>query len=150
MATPTAQDCVDAFTAGWIASKGLPSAITCDNGNTFRAGLWADFHTKLGLKVDFTPLYHPQSLGSGERAHKDLKAGMKARLVEMGDRHGHQWIEALPWVLLGCRTCYSSRFKTSSAYLVYGHTLQVPGALLQTTTECLAKDDPQAVLAHLH
>ena len=149
MPSATAQNCVDAFAAGWIASKGLPSVLTCDNGNTFRAGLWADFHTKLGLKADFTPLYHPQSLGSGERAHKDLKAGLKARLVDMGDRHGEKWMDALPWVLLGRRNCYSSRFKTSSADLVYGQTLQVPGSLLQTAADGVAKDDPDAVLALL-
>ena len=92
--------------------------------------MWADFHSKLGLKVDFTPLYHPQSLGSGERAHKDLKASMKARLCDMGDKHGNRWMEALPWVLFGRRNCYSSRFKTSSAHQVYGQTLQVLGSLL--------------------
>ena len=149
MPAATALNCVDAFAAGWIASKGLPSVLTCDNGNTFRAGLWTEFGSKLGLKVDFTPLYHPQSLGSGERAHKDLKAGLKARLFEMGDRHGNQWMDALPWVLLGRRNCYSSRFKTSAADLVYGQTLQVPGSLLQTSADGLAKDDPEAVLAHL-
>ena len=149
MPAATALNCVNAFAEGWIASKGIPSDLTCDNGNTFRAGLWADFNSKLGLKVDFTPLYHPQSLGSGERAHKDLKTGLKARLFEMGDRHGEKWMDALPWVLLGRRNCYSSRFKTSAADLVYGQTLQVPGSLLQTSTEGVAKEDPEAVLRQL-
>ena len=149
LAAATAQSCVDAFTAGWIASKGIPSKVTCDNGSTFTAGLWTDFHARLGLKVEFTPLYHPQSLGSGERAHKDLKVGLKARLLDMGDTHGTSWMDALPWVLLGRRTCFTPRFGTSSADMVYGQTLQVPGSLLQTATDGTAKVDPAAVLAQL-
>ena len=75
---------------------------------------------------------------------------MKARLLEIGVRHGHQWMAALQWVLLGRRNCYSARFKTSSADLVYRQTLQVPGSLLQTSTDGLVKEDPEAVLQQLH
>ncbi|KMQ85927.1 pol polyprotein [Lasius niger] len=38
-----------------------------------------------------------------------------------------QWIETLPVVLLGLRTCYKENLGTSAAELVYGTTLKVPG-----------------------
>lgn len=41
--------------------------------------------------------------------------------------HGDNWTESLPIVLLGIRSCFKDDLQTSSAELVYGETLRLPG-----------------------
>ena len=57
-----------------------------------------------------------------ERFHRSLKAALKARLIL-----GHNWVEELPWVLLGLRTASKEDLGYSSAELVYDEPLTVPG-----------------------
>ena len=101
-----AANCCNAFIAQWVSRWGIPETATCDNGNTFVSNLWSKLHEQLGTVVNYTPVYHPASLGGLERQHRDIKSSLKAVLSHMGDTHGHQWLAALPWVLLGRRTAY--------------------------------------------
>ena len=53
--------------------------------------------------------------------HRTLKGSLKARLT------GPNWIEELPWVMLGLRTNPKQDLNTSPAEMVYGAPLTVPG-----------------------
>ena len=75
-----------------------------------------------------TTAYHPSSNGMIERFHRQLKAAIKA--YPSPDR----WTEALPMVLLGIRTCLKSDLGCSTAELVYGTTLKLPGDFFITPT----------------
>ena len=68
-----------------------------------------------------TSAYYPQSSGLVERFHRHLKSALMARL------HGPNWLDELPWVLLGIRTAPKEDLGCSSAELVYGAPLTVPG-----------------------
>ena len=59
-----------------------------------------------------------------ERFHRSLKTALKARLT------GLNWVEELPWVLLGLRNAPKEEFGYSSAELVYGESLTVPGEFI--------------------
>ena len=59
-----------------------------------------------------------------ERFHRSLKTVLKARLT------GLNWVEELPWVLLGLRNAPKEEFGYSSAELVYGESLTVPGEFI--------------------
>ena len=52
-----------------------------------------------------------------ERFHRHLKSALRTRLT------GPNWIDELPWVLLGIHTAPKEDLRTSSAELVYGITL---------------------------
>jgi hypothetical protein len=56
-----------------------------------------------------------------ERFHRNLKEALKAR----GD--SPDWFQALPWVLLGIRTAPKEDLNCSSAEMLYGMPLTVPG-----------------------
>ena len=47
---------------------------------------------------------------------------------------GPNWFDELPWVLLGIRTFIKEDLKASSAELVYGEPLTVPGSFIAPHT----------------
>ena len=123
-----------AFIDGWIRNYGLPHKITCDNGSTFTAKLWKDLNEQLGTIVGFTPIYSPQSLGTLERQHADLKAGLKATLKAMGDEFQTNWMRMLPFIILGRRTSFHGELQTTPTQAVFGQDVRIPGDLIPPMT----------------
>jgi transposase InsO family protein len=117
-------DCVDALISGWVARFGVPALITSDRGVQFASTLWAALMKKLGVRHVMTTAYHPQSNGVLERFHRRLKEALRARAATT------DWPLHLPWVLLGLRTAPREDSGVSTAELVYGCALQLPGQLL--------------------
>ena len=116
-----AETCARAFLAQWISRFGVPSRITSDRGVQFTSSLWEAVMRIFGSDHCTTTAYHPQSNGMVERFHRQLKAALKAKLA------APNWIEVLPWVLLGIRTAPKEDLGCSSAELVFGYPLTVPG-----------------------
>jgi len=63
-----------------------------------------------------------------ERFHRQLKAAIMAHSTP-------NWVEALPIILLGIRSTLKEDLRATSAELVYGEPLRLPG-------ECFAATDP--------
>jgi len=61
-----------------------------------------------------------------ERVHLQLKDALRARLA------GAQWAQHLPWVLLGLRAAPKEDSGLSSAELLYGEPLALPGQFIAT------------------
>ena len=114
--------CAKALALHWIARLGVPAELTSDRGSQFTSELWATLSQLNGTRRHRTTAYHPQSNGIVERFHRHLKSALMARLT------GPDWIDELPWVLLGIRT--SEDLGCSSAEMVYGAPLTVPGDFL--------------------
>ena len=106
---------------GWISRFSIPEDISSDRGSQFTSALWTEIAKHLGVKVHRTTAFHPQANGMVERFNRSLKTALKARLT------GNNWVEKLPWVLLGLRTAPKKDLGHSSAKLVYGEPLTVPG-----------------------
>jgi hypothetical protein len=100
---------------------GFPLEITSDRGRQFVSALWDAIATALGSQVHHTTSYHPQPNGMVERFHKTLKNSLRARL------QGSNWMDELPWVLLGHRTTPKADLNASPAELVFGDSLLLPG-----------------------
>ncbi len=94
--------------------------MSSDRAPQFTSHFWTAMAELLGTKLHRTTSYHPQSNGMVERFHRHLKTSFKARLTDSN------WMDELPWVLLGIRTAPKEDLKTSSAELVYGAPLTVP------------------------
>ena len=75
----------------------------------------------LGIEVKFTTAYHPEANGMVERFHRTLKAAIRCRLTD------NKWSQALLWVLLGLRNTPKDHVGASSAEVMFGTTLPVPG-----------------------
>jgi hypothetical protein len=67
-----------------------------------------------------TMVYHPQANGMVERAHRQLKDALRARLSSS------EWTSHLPLVLLSLRAASKEDSGVSSAELVMGSPLALP------------------------
>ncbi len=114
-----------AFLFHWLARFGLPADISSDRGAQFTSELWAAIAQLYGSKLHTTTSYHPQANGLVERFHRHFKSALRARL------NGPNWMDELPWILLGIRTAPKDDLKSSSAEMVYGTPLTVPGDFLR-------------------
>ena len=134
------ETCARALVFHWIARFGLPLDITSDRGSQFTSKLWTAITKLLGSKLHHTTGYHPQANGLVERFHRHLKSAIRARLTTPN------WLDELPWVLLGIRTAPKEDLHCSSAELVYGTPLTVPGDFVATPR---GQHDSATVLSHL-
>jgi len=94
--------------------------ITTDQGSQFESNLFEALMKLLGSKRTRTTAYHPESNGIVERWHRSLKAAIMCQA-------NAEWVDALPIVLIGFRTCYKEDIRASTAELLYGKTLRIPG-----------------------
>lgn len=108
---------------GWVARFGVPLRITSDQGRQFESSLFRELQAFLGIKHFRTTPYHPSANGLIERRHRELKAAIKCYGTE-------NWYSVLPFVLLGMRSIVRPELQASSAELVYGTNVTVPGDLI--------------------
>jgi transposase InsO family protein len=104
----------------------VPATVTTDRGAhaQFTSALWTGACTSLGIKHVLTTSYHPQCNGISEHVHRQIKDALRARDV------GSAWHSHLPWVLMGMRAAPKEDLAVSSAELVYGSPLILPGQQL--------------------
>lgn len=119
--------CARALIFHWFARFGLPADISSDRGAQFTSRIWECMAKLLGTKLHRTTSYHPQANGLVERFHRQLKSSLRARL------HGPDWMDELPWVMLGIRTATKPDLKSSSAELVFGAPITVPADFISGT-----------------
>jgi transposase InsO family protein len=117
----TATSCAQALIFHWIARFGNPLNISSDRGPRFTSQLWTSISSLLGTQLHHTTAYHPQSNGLVETFYHHLKSALRARPT------GPYWMQELPWVLLGIRTAPKEDLGCSSAEIIYGAPLTVPG-----------------------
>jgi transposase InsO family protein len=117
-----------------FARFGYPDEIHSDQGTQFTGHLMKELAELLGIRTTVTPAYHPQS-NPVERAHRDLKAGLRAALVDCP----HQdWEDVLPQVLFAFRISPTSTTKLSPFELLFGKDPNIPlGALDPPTDQVL-------------
>ena len=125
--------CTAAFMSSWVARFGMPATLTSDRGTQFSSVTWQQLCARLGIQHIMTTSYHPQAKDMVERVHRQLKNALCAREA------GAEWPEHLPWVLLGLRAAPKETLGLSSAQLVMGQPLVLPGEL-KDVAEAPAED----------
>jgi transposase InsO family protein len=120
--------CAAVFFNSWVSRSGVPAALTSDRGVQFSSAVWEELCSTLGISHRLTTAYHPQANGLVERFHRQLKEALRARL------DNHDWTSHLPWVMLGLRTAPKEDCGLSSAEMVYGEALTLPGQFVETST----------------
>ena len=130
----TAETVARAFIQGWISRFGVPSTVTTGRGRQFESSLWSNLMQLLGCKCIRTTSYHPVANGLIERFHRQLKTALKTHPQPTS------WTDSLPIVLLGIRTQLKDDLKCTTAELVYGTTLRLPGEFFDNSNADLFPD----------
>ena len=125
----TALTVAEAFVSGWVARFGVLSTVTTDRGRQFESALWENLMRLIGTKQIRTTSYHPISNGLIERFHRHLKAALKCQTTP------NNWVSLLPMILLGIRTAVKEDLQCTTAELVYGTTLRLPGEFFDSANE---------------
>ncbi|XP_037919513.1 uncharacterized protein K02A2.6-like [Hermetia illucens] len=123
----TANTVAETFYNNWIARFGVPRIITTDQGSQFESALFQSLAKLIGCERTRTSAYHPASNGILERWHRSLKAAIMC----YGNKN---WVDSLPTILLGLRSCYKDDLNASCAELMYGSTVRLPGEFFDDQT----------------
>jgi len=120
----TAETVATAFWSTWIARFGTPKTITTDQGTQFESAIFKELAQLVGSKRIHTTAYHPQSNGMIERWHRSFKSALMCNA-------GPSWLQLLPTVLLGLRTCFKQDLQASTAEMLYGAPLRLPNEFFE-------------------
>lgn len=116
----TAETVAKAFLSGWVSRFGCPIDVVTDRGQQFESALFQYLCKAIGFRRKRTTAYHPSCNGLVERFHRQLKASITCHA-------NNSWSEILPLVLLGIRSAFKEDLQASSAELLYGEPLRLPG-----------------------
>ncbi|XP_022828375.1 uncharacterized protein LOC111357800 [Spodoptera litura] len=94
---------------------GTPSVIVCDNGKQFVSNQFKDLVSEYGVKLWYTPYYHPQA-NPTERVNKVIGSAI-ASYVE--DNH-KEWDKYIPHIGHAIRTSVHEVTGKTPAYLFFG------------------------------
>lgn len=122
----TAESVAKAFYNQWVSRYGTPLRITTDRGPQFTSDLFLELAKFIGAQHIQTTAYHPQGNRMIERVHRRLK--------ELLTCHSQNWASYLPSILLGMRAAPRDETGVSSAEMVHGQQLRLPGEMYQETT----------------
>jgi len=98
--------------------------ITTDQGRQFESKLFAKLGIHTGFQHSRTTAYNAKCDGKIERFFRHLKSALMCH-------NGSTWYDALPVVLLGIRSAFKEDLQATTAELVYGEPLRLPGQLIQ-------------------
>ena len=87
------------FISEVVHCYGVPHSIITDNGSNFTAEEVKTWCGKMGIKLDYASVYHPQTNGQVERANGLIMSGIKPRLVRSLKELDTHWAEELDSVL---------------------------------------------------
>jgi transposase InsO family protein len=83
------------FFNGITCRFGVPHNIITDNGRNIASDEFHKFYEKLGIKLSFVSVSHPQTNGQVEKINGLICDGIKKRLTKAAGA----WVEELPSVL---------------------------------------------------
>ncbi|GBP39367.1 Transposon Tf2-6 polyprotein [Eumeta japonica] len=99
--------------------------------------------SRFGFQHRRTTAYHPSCNGLVERFHRQLKAAIVCH-------ENANWVESLPLVLLGIRSALKEDLQTTSAELLYGEPLRLPGEFLDEKVDFDYTVDLTEFMSRLH
>ena len=114
------------FISRVVHRYGIPHSIITDNDTNFMADevkLWC---SKMGIKLDYAPVYHPQTNSQVERANGLTMSGITPRLVCSLTESNTHWVEDLDSVLWGLRTTPNRSTGYTPFFMVYGVEAVLP------------------------
>jgi hypothetical protein len=103
-----------AFFDNIVQLHGVPNSIVSGRDPIFMSKFWSELFTLVGLKLNLSMSFHPQSDGQSEAVNKVITM----YLHYLTSNRPHQW---LPWVEYCYNTSFHSLLRSTPFKVVYGH-----------------------------
>jgi RNase H-like domain found in reverse transcriptase/Reverse transcriptase (RNA-dependent DNA polymerase)/Integrase zinc binding domain/Retroviral aspartyl protease/Ty3 transposon capsid-like protein/Integrase core domain/Chromo (CHRromatin Organisation MOdifier) domain len=128
---------------------GLPSKIITDRDPIFTSHFWKDLMQRIGIKLNYSTSYHPQTDGQSEKLNQCIETYLRC-MVSQSPKKWAKWLALAEWWY---NTNYHTAIKTTPFEALYGYAPpQLPMGSLpkgsnQTVNELLA--DRQQIMKRL-
>ncbi|KAJ4780790.1 polyprotein [Rhynchospora pubera] len=96
---------------------GLPASIVSDRGPVFTSRFWQEIMDKLGIKLNLSTAYHPQSDGQVERVNQCVETYLRSMVFNQQK----QWAKWIPLAEYWYNTNFHSSLSITPFKALYGY-----------------------------
>ncbi|GJT58615.1 putative reverse transcriptase domain-containing protein [Tanacetum coccineum] len=105
-----------------VTKHGIPVSIICDRDPRFASNFWKSLQKALGISLDMSTAYHPQTDGQSERTIQTLEDMLRACVIDFGNG----WVKHLPLVEFSYNNSYHASIKAAPFEALYGRKCRSP------------------------
>ncbi|GJW87119.1 putative reverse transcriptase domain-containing protein [Tanacetum coccineum] len=105
-----------------VTMHGIPVSIICDRDPRFVSNFWRSLKKALGMNLDTSTAYHPQTDGQSERTIQTLKDMLRACVIDFGKG----WVNHFPLVEFSYNNSYHASIKAAPFEALYGQKCRSP------------------------
>ncbi|GJV70398.1 reverse transcriptase domain-containing protein [Tanacetum coccineum] len=105
-----------------VCRHGVPISIISDRDSHFTSRFWRSLQKALGINLDMSTVYHPQTDGQSERTIQMLEDMLRAYVIDFGS----SWDRHLPLVELSYNNSYHANIKATPFEALYGRKCTSP------------------------
>jgi transposase InsO family protein len=99
-----------------ITKHRVPVSIISDQDTRFTSRFWKRFHEAMGMRLNISKTYHPQTDGKSERTMQTLEDMLRACVIEFSD----SWDDRLPFVEFSYNNIYHASIGMPPYEALYG------------------------------
>nr|GEY37482.1 putative reverse transcriptase domain-containing protein [Tanacetum cinerariifolium] len=108
-----------------VCRHGIPVSIISDRDSHFTSRLWRSLQEELGMNLNMSTTYHPQTDGQSERSIQTLEDMLRACVIDFGS----SWDCHLPLVEFSYNNSYHTSIKAAPYEALYGHKCRSHGVV---------------------
>ncbi|GJT50633.1 putative reverse transcriptase domain-containing protein [Tanacetum coccineum] len=105
-----------------VAQHGVPVLIISDRDGRFTSRFWRTLQKALGMRLDMSTTYHPQTDGQSERTIQTSEDMLRACVIDFGGN----WDVHLPLVKFSYNNSYHSSIRCAPFEALYGRKCRSP------------------------
>ncbi|GJU95567.1 putative reverse transcriptase domain-containing protein [Tanacetum coccineum] len=105
-----------------VARHGIPVSIISDRDSHFTSRVWQSLHEVLGMQLNLSTAYHPQTDGQSERTIQTLEDMLRACVIDFGNG----WDRHLPLVEISYNNNYHTSIKVAPFEALYDRKCRSP------------------------
>nr|GEU76278.1 putative reverse transcriptase domain, ribonuclease H-like domain, aspartic peptidase domain protein [Tanacetum cinerariifolium] len=105
-----------------VTKHGIPVSIICDHDPRFSSNFWKSIQKALGISLDTSTAYHPETDGQSERTIQTLEDMLRACIINFGNG----WVKHLPLVKFSYNNSYHASIKAAPFKALYGQKCRSP------------------------
>ncbi|KAJ3687163.1 hypothetical protein LUZ61_016327 [Rhynchospora tenuis] len=142
----TASQVAQVFLDNVYRLHGLPKNLVSDRDPIFTSNFWRELMTKIGIQLNLSTSYHPQSDGQTERLNQCVEQFLRCMIFDQQK----QWCRWLPLAEYWYNTTYQQSLATSPFQALYGYqpSLLPLGDVIRSTNvavNVMLKDRQRAI-----